>query len=49
MRPSNTVTLDSHAAATLRYIRESMEAAGTIALPGSAGVVMGLVGLTAAL
>jgi hypothetical protein len=49
MRPSNTVTLDSHAAATLRYIRESMEAAGTIALPGSAGIVMGLVGLTAAL
>jgi hypothetical protein len=49
MRPTNTVTLDSHAAATLRYIRESMEAAGTIALPGSAGIVMGLVGLTAAL
>ncbi len=49
MRPSNTVTLDSHAAATLRYIRESMEAAGTVALPGSAGIVMGLVGLTATL
>jgi hypothetical protein len=49
MRPPNTVTLDSHAAATLRYIRESMEAAGTVALPGSAGIVMGLVGLTATL
>ncbi len=49
MRPSNTVMLDSHAAATLRYIRDSMEAAGTVALPGSAGIVMGLVGLTATL
>jgi hypothetical protein len=49
MPPTNTVSLDSHAAATLRYIRASMEAAGTVALPGSAGIVMGLVGLAAAL
>jgi hypothetical protein len=45
----NTVTLDSHAAATLRYIRASMDAAGTIVLPGSAGLAMGVVGLIAAL
>jgi len=45
---SNTVTLDSHAAATLRYIRASMDAAGTVAVPGSAGIAMGTVGLIAA-
>src|ERR1700757_5135570 len=48
MRPPHTVALDSHAAATLRYIRASMEAAGTLAVPGSAGVTMGVVGLVAA-
>ncbi len=48
MRQPHTVALDSHAAATLRYIRASMEAAGTVAVPGSAGVTMGVVGLLAA-
>jgi len=48
MRQSPTVALDSHAAATLRYIRASMEAAGTVAVHGSAGVTMGVVGLLAA-
>src|ERR1700685_3678154 len=45
---SNTVTIDAHAAATLRYIRASMERAGSLAVPGLAGVVMGLIGLAAA-
>src|ERR1700683_2300146 len=45
---SNTVTIDAHAAATLRYIRASMERAGSLAVPGFAGVVMGLIGLGAA-
>jgi hypothetical protein len=45
---SNTVTIDAHAAATLRYIRASMERAGSVAVPGFAGVVMGLIGLGAA-
>lgn len=48
MRQPDTVALDSHAAATLRYIRASMEAAGTVAVPGSAGMTMGVVGLLAA-
>jgi len=48
MRQLHTVALDSHAAATLRYIRASMEAAGTVAVSGSAGVTMGAVGLLAA-
>jgi len=44
---SNTVPLDSHAAATLRYIRQSMEAATAFAVPGSAGIAMGGIGLLA--
>jgi hypothetical protein len=48
MRQTNTVPIESQAAATLRYIRASMEAAATITVPGSAGIVMGLIGLGAA-
>ncbi|MBV9695804.1 MAG: hypothetical protein JO005_02640 [Gammaproteobacteria bacterium] len=48
MRPGSPVTLDSQATATLRYIRASMEAAATLAVPGSAGIVMGTIGLAAA-
>lgn len=48
MQPANTVQIDSHAAATLRYIRASMEAAASLAVPGSAGIAMGAVGLSAA-
>jgi hypothetical protein len=46
--PAKTVPLDSHAVATLRYIRASMDAAGTLAVPGSAGIAMGMIGLAAA-
>lgn len=44
---SNTVALDAHALGTLRYIRASIDAAGSLAVPGSAGVAMGAVGLLA--
>ena len=44
---ARTVHIDTHAAATLRYIRSSMEAAASLAVPGSAGVAMGIVGLLA--
>jgi hypothetical protein len=47
VRSSSTVSLDSHAAATLRYIRASMEAAGKVPVSGSAGITMGCVGLLA--
>lgn len=46
---AKTVNLDMHAMATLRYIRESMDAAGSVAVPGSAGIAMGGVGLAALL
>jgi hypothetical protein len=44
----STIRLDSHAAATLRYIRSSMEGAVLLALPGSAGLVLGIIALLAA-
>lgn len=47
MQPAKTVNLDSHAMATLRYIRDSMDAAGSVAVPGSAGIAMGVIGLVA--
>jgi hypothetical protein len=45
----NTVALDSHALGTLQYIRASIDAAGLLAVPGSAGIAMGAVGILAAL
>lgn len=46
--PASTVQLDSHAAATLRYIRASMESATALAVPGSTGIASGIVGILAA-
>ena len=48
MRTGTPVMMDSHAIATLRYIRASMDAAATVAVPGSAGLVVGIVGVLAA-
>ncbi len=48
MRSNNTVAMDSHALGTLNYIRASIDAAGAFAVPGTAGVAMGVVGLVAA-
>jgi len=45
----NTVALESHALGTLQYIRASIDAAGLLAVPGSAGIAMGAVGICAAL
>jgi hypothetical protein len=46
-RSDNTVALDSHALGTLNYIRASIEAAGAFAVPGIAGIAMGVVGVFA--
>jgi hypothetical protein len=48
VQQTNPVQIDTHAAATLRYIRASMESATSFAVPGSAGIAMGSVGLCAA-
>jgi hypothetical protein len=48
-RGRNTVALDTHVLGTLQYIRASIDAAGLLAVPGSAGIAMGAVGILAAL
>src|SRR5688572_3428457 len=48
MPQAKIVNLDMHAIATLRYIRASMDGAGSVAIPGSAGIAMGGFGLVAA-
>jgi hypothetical protein len=47
-KSANPVHIDSHAAATLRYIRDSMEGAASFVVPGSAGIALGVIGLLAA-
>lgn len=49
MHAGEAVRIDSHAAATLRYIRASMDAAASLALPGSTAMTAGSIGLVAAL
>ena len=45
----NTVALEKHALGTLQYIRASLDAASVLAVPGSAGITLGVVGIVAAL
>ncbi len=48
-RQNNTVAIDSHALGTLNYIRASIESASAFAVPGIAGIAMGVVGVIATL
>jgi hypothetical protein len=48
-RSDNTVAIDSHALGTLNYIRASIDAAGAFAVPGIAGIAMGVAGVAATL
>jgi hypothetical protein len=45
---ANTVAIDSHALGTLNYIRASIDASTAFAVPGTAGIAMGVVGGAAA-
>jgi hypothetical protein len=47
-KSADTVHLDFHAAATLRYIRDCMEGAASLVVPGSAGTALGAIGLLSA-
>ena len=47
MPQAKIVNLDMHAIATLRYIRASMDGAGSVAIPGSSGIAMGGIALVA--
>jgi len=48
MQPNPPVPIESRALGTLSYIRASIDAAGSLAVPGAAGIVMGTLGTTAA-
>jgi len=49
MQGDAPVPIESRALGTLAYIRSSIESAGSMAVPGMAGVSMGVIGLAAAL
>ena len=49
MQSDIPVPIEARALGTLAYIRRSIETSGTLAVPGMAGVVMGGIGLLAAL
>jgi hypothetical protein len=48
MQTNAPVPIESRALGTLSYIRASIDAAGSLAVPGAAGIVMGSIGTTAA-
>lgn len=48
MQPNPPVPIESRALGTLSYIRASIDAASSLAVPGAAGIVMGTIGTTAA-
>jgi hypothetical protein len=48
MQTNAPVPIESRALGTLSYIRASMDAAGSLAVPGAAGIVMGTLGTAAA-
>jgi hypothetical protein len=49
VQAESPVPIESRALGTLAYIRTSIESAGSMAVPGMAGIVMGAVGVLAAL
>ncbi len=48
MQSDGPVPIESRALGTLSYIRSSIESATTLAVPGMAGIVMGCIGVAAA-
>jgi hypothetical protein len=47
MQPHRPVPIESRALGTLSYIRASIDAASSLAVPGMAGIVMGCIGIAA--
>ena len=47
METPGPVPIESRALGTLSYIRSSIDAAGSLAVPGAAGIVMGTIGMIA--
>ncbi len=48
MQPDFPISIETRALGTLAYIRRSIDASASMAVPGMAGVVMGVIGLLAA-
>ena len=48
-RPEAPVAIESRALGTLAYIRASMESSSSMDVPGMAGIVMGIIGVLAAI
>jgi hypothetical protein len=49
MQPDMPVPIETRALGTLAYIKRSIESSGSMAVPGTAGVVMGGIGILAAI
>jgi hypothetical protein len=49
MQSDIPISIETRALGTLAYIRRSIETSGSMAVPGTAGVVMGCIGLIAAI
>jgi hypothetical protein len=49
IRPKNQATVESRALGTLAYIRSSIESSSSMDVPGMAGIVMGVIGVLAAI
>ncbi len=49
MPPNTPVSIEARALGTLAYIRSSIELSGSMVVPGTAGVVMGGIGILAAI
>src|SRR6202453_5170160 len=49
MQPDIPISIETHALGTLAYIKRSIESSGSMAVPGTAGVVMGCIGVLAAI
>src|ERR1019366_2698920 len=47
MPPSNPISIESRALGTLAYIRASIDSSSSMAVPGTAGIVMGIIGVAA--
>jgi hypothetical protein len=48
MHSNGPISIESRALGTLSYIRSSIDAAGSLAVPGASGIVMGTIGMIAA-
>jgi hypothetical protein len=49
MQPDIPISIETRALGTLAYIKRSIDSSGSMAVPGTAGVVMGSIGILAAI